>query len=166
MPFFDDVFYSLDANSRQFRDIERLKFDLESAQLGEANAAKSIRRLARRVEKLELMNRTLLEVLLAKKLCSRDDLEVMMQQIDLLDGVEDGRISADVHAKAPTCGTCGRFVNPQRTACVYCDTPVKQTAQKRPPQRTVTCSSCATTVLESSTYFGESGVVCSGCFSG
>ena len=166
MAFFDDVFYRFDIDSRQHMDIERLKFDLESAQIGEANTARALRQVVRRVEQLEMMNRTLLEVLLAKGLCTRDELEVMMQQIDLLDGVEDGRISAQVHEQAPTCGTCGRYVNPKRTACVYCETPVAQQTKQRAPVRTVTCSSCAATVPERSTYFGEAGVVCSACFQG
>ena len=121
--------------------------------------------MSARVDRLELLNRALLDLLLHHNVVDRNELSVMMQQVDLLDGVEDGAISESVHDAAPTCGACGRYVNPSRSHCVYCNTEMRSTGGKAPSLRMVDRSTCGTRIEERQSYFSDSGVVCSGCFS-
>jgi hypothetical protein len=164
MSFFDDLFPNFDGDHQQNRKIRDLHTEVANASFDSEIHGRAIRLLTRRVDQLELMNRALLELLLHAGVVDRDGLSVMMQQVDLLDGVEDGVVSPQVHAAAPTCGACGRYVNPERATCVYCQTPMTTKAEKKAPVRTVVCSSCSATVPERSSYYSESGVVCGACF--
>lgn len=161
MSTFDDFFATISYEYRQQRDIERLKQEVSSID----DLGIYVRGLRERVDQLELLNKAMLELLLAKDVLSQDELSVMLQQIDLLDGIEDGKISPKVHARAPTCGSCGRYVNPRRSACVYCGTALG-TAPAEPPRpiRVVSCSVCEGSVPERDSYYSERGVVCQSCF--
>lgn len=167
MSIFDEMFdpkFFWDDEYRQRRDIEFLRQEVTSA----PNLAPQLRAQAARIDQLELMVKALTEVIVGKGLASRDELAVAMQQLDLEDGVEDGRVGR-ARQDAPTCQHCHRFVNPKRERCVYCGTPqsaqaVPQAAPapSRPP---VQCTQCHTTVPESKSYFTGGGLVCESCFS-
>lgn len=163
MAFLDELFSRVDIDYRQHRELEQLRVELADARL-DAAPRRALGALLQRVERLELINRALVELIVAKGLVTADELSVMTQQVDLLDGVEDGRISAEVHARAPTCGACGRYVNPARAACVYCGEAVAEAVKPRRPARAVTCAMCAASVPERSTYFTSRGVICEPCF--
>ncbi len=161
MGTFDHMF-AFYSDVDQQEDIDNLKSEMMAL----PNLRPLLDRMNARIGKLELLNRTLTELLLSKKIITRDELSVMMQQVDLLDGVEDGEISSHLHANAPTCDACGRYVNPKRTDCVYCGVKISMAAAKRriKPVRNVDCTKCGAVVPESTTYFGAGGVICETCF--
>ncbi len=148
---------------RHSREIEELQMQVNHA----PDHTRALQAMQARLNQVELLNRSLIELLTAKGVLTEQELSVMMQQVDLLDGVEDGKISAQVHANAPRCGACGRYANPKRQQCVYCGEQLRiKAAQKARPVRMVTCAQCRSDVPEQSTYYAEQGVLCEGCFSG
>jgi RNA polymerase subunit RPABC4/transcription elongation factor Spt4 len=168
MAIFDDIFESgflFDSEYRQRRDIQQLQ-----QQVARAPATPpQLQGAALRIDQLELLCSALVELLVAKGLTTPAELRVLMQQVDLADGVEDGRQSKHVHDGAPRCASCKRFINPHREACVYCGTP-KTKAQAEPgvpapkPRADVECKRCSRLVPEGETYFTGRGLVCSQCF--
>ena len=168
MSTFDELFdpkFLWDNERKQRRDIESLRQALTHA----PDLRPMLEAQARRIDRLELLCKGLVELVVAKKLVSHAELSVVMQQLDLADGVEDGRISPHVRESSPCCTSCQRFVNPQRTSCIYCGTPIDHAlppeaapaARGRPD---VICVRCNDTVPENETYFSGSGLVCGSCF--
>lgn len=168
MSILDDIFESgfvFDSEYRQRRDIQQLQQQIselpyQSSQLDGA---------AMRINQLELLCAALVELLMARGLTTPAELRVLMQQVDLADGVEDGRKSQHVHTKAPRCSSCQRYVNPNREACVYCGTPKAKTeaqpgAPAPKPRPDIECKRCKRLVPESETYFTGRGLVCGPCF--
>jgi hypothetical protein len=167
MSLFDELFdpkYVWDTDRRQRRDIESLRRDMQHA----PDWRPMIQAQAERIDRLELLLKGLLELVVSKSLLTRAELSVVMQQLDLADGVEDGRISSVVRETSPRCRQCQRFLNPQRSACVYCGTPMDAamppTATASAPRPDVTCVGCGTTVPENETYYSGTGLVCESCF--
>lgn len=163
MGFFDDVFsgpHLFDSEYKQRRDIENLK-----SQIG-PDYGPNIRELRGRVDRLELLCETLVEMLKVKGVATQGELATLMQQIDLLDGVEDGGHSKTVRADAPRCAECGRFVNPSRANCVYCGAAVTLAGSKDAgrPVELVECAECGRQVDAADTFISESGTLCSTCF--
>ncbi len=164
--------YLFDSPRRQRRDIEALREQVVLGSDDTQEKAKIERRLAQLEANQERLNLTLEAVLrlLEQRLrISPQDIALMVQRIDLADGVEDGMIGPDRSAEAPACYACGRPVNPKRDACIYCDAPLEwPTATEAPaaPERSITCAVCQTTVPERRSYFSDNGVVCETCFHG
>ena len=163
--------YLFDSEFSQRHDIEQLREELAmetEASVGLAAAATTqLQKLAQRTVRLELVVEALIRVLEVRRVMTRDELTLMIQRIDLADGVEDGCIGPDQGLRAPACAWGGHPVNPQREVCIYCDRPLP----RRPPvsspaavTRAVRCTRCGGTVPERDTYFTESGLVCSACF--
>ncbi len=130
----------------------------------------NVRTLQARVESLELTLSSLMHLLHLKAGISPEEVSLMMQRLDLADGVEDGKIGPDATVDAPTCGHCGRPINPGRESCLFCNAPIpKQAAPELPPQpprRTVTCRRCRAVIDESESFFSDVGLVCPKCFTG
>ncbi len=169
MSIFDDMFDSeffFDSDYRQRRDIRSLQRQLLAA----PDHGAQVRANTARIEQLELLCTSLVELLVAKGLATAPELRVLMQQLDLADGVEDGRIAKRVRDDSPRCGHCQRFVNPSRESCVYCGTPMAPTSPAAAAVKTVrvevACSSCGVRVAETDSYFTGAGLVCEGCFDG
>ncbi len=163
MGYFDDLFESeflFDNEHKQREDIERIKQQMHDA----PDLSRLMGPLAQRVDRLELLCKSLTEIIVSKGLATREELSVVTQQLDLADGVEDGKIGARVRKDAPRCSSCGRFVNPKRAHCVYCNAAVEQGASQTPPERTAVCGGCGKTVAESSTYYTGKGLRCEVCF--
>ena len=132
--------------------------------------------LRARVERLELITTAMAELLARKKVASADELDVLTQQIDLLDGREDGKISREVRGEAPRCVRCTRFLNPRRRECIYCHTPIVAKAEGASPYRgggtvnevssppTVQCAACRAWIPRPESYFTDSGLRCGRCF--
>jgi formylmethanofuran dehydrogenase subunit E len=101
-----------------------------------------------------------------RELVERGRLE-HLQEGGLLVGIEDGRLTTEVHEDAPTCGECDRYINPRRKECVYCGAAIEYT---RPPKtrkrqvRKVECERCAGVVPQRSTYYTTHGLLCERCF--
>lgn len=83
-----------------------------------SEASTSVKELQRQLERMSLLNQALWE-LVRERLNLRDaDLERMAQEIDLRDGVKDGRITP----MAVRCPTCKRVNNTRHKKCIYCST--------------------------------------------
>lgn len=164
MGFFDDMFSSeflFDNEYRQRSDIEQLK----QAFVNAPDPMRLIAPLQQRVDRLELLCKSLTELIISKGIASQAELSVVAQQLDLEDGREDGKIGSQVRANAPLCVHCGRYVNPKRDHCVYCNTAIaKEQAEVKPPPRLVNCGGCNGEVAESDTFYTEGGLRCAPCF--
>jgi ribosomal protein S27AE len=69
-----------------------------------------------KVDKLALICRAMWELLRDKYGLSDEVLLNKVKEIDLLDGVLDGK----VHLKPKACPKCGRLVSTRRMHCIYC----------------------------------------------
>jgi hypothetical protein len=74
------------------------------------------RRLERRTDRLALLCQSLWELLRENSGLTENDLIQRMQQIDMRDGVADGRMTP----VAVVCPSCNRRSNSRRDECVYC----------------------------------------------
>ncbi len=163
MGYFDDLFKSeflFDNEYSQRKDIERIKEQILDA----PHPADAIAPLVERVDRLELLCKSLTELIVSKGLASREELSVVTQQLDLADGVEDGRIGSRVLKTGPRCTNCGRFVNPRRSSCVYCHAVVEMKATQAPPETMVGCGGCGKKVPESASFYTGAGLRCDACF--
>jgi hypothetical protein len=75
-----------------------------------------LRRVERRTDRLALICQALWELVRERTDLTENDLIARMQQIDLRDGVADGRMTP----VAVECPSCGRRSNSRRDECVYC----------------------------------------------
>lgn len=153
---------------RQARDISRLDDDAESALQREEFLAKRVQVVDARCDRLELVCEALLELVVTKEIVTKEELRVLMVQVDLRDGVEDGGLHPKrVDTRAPLCTRCERPVNPEREACVYCGAEVVQEPQVGVPKRKpklVICGGCREKVDERETNFTGNGLRCDRCF--
>lgn len=157
MGLMDDLF---DSNYSQRQDINALRLMAEN----QPDYGPQVKRLAHRLDRMELLCQTLYEFLIAKELSNEEELGILMAQIDLRDGVEDGALR-QTRRDAPKCAQCGRPINPNRSQCVYCWAPIDDHSQKsEPPKRFATCGACDTEVPETETYFTDAGLRCASCF--
>jgi len=163
---FDEIFISHEQRMRN--DVRALQADMAA----QPNVASIVRPLQDQVARLEMISKTLLELVVAKGVATQTEVTVLMQQIDLSDGREDGGLFKRVKTKAPKCKRCLRFINPSRTACIYCGEAISAegdpyrdgAAAKTAPIRTADCGGCGRTVDESETYFTASGLRCEACY--
>ncbi len=75
-----------------------------------------IKQLEQSIEKLVLINMAMWELIRSKTDLADADLMKKMQEIDLRDGVADGRVTPSVQA----CPKCGRTVSNKHHRCLYC----------------------------------------------
>lgn len=75
-----------------------------------------VKELDDKVGRLALLNQALWELLKTRLQCTDQDLENLAREIDLRDGMEDGKISAI----AVTCPSCRRINNSRHAKCLYC----------------------------------------------
>ena len=154
--FFDSDYY-------QRRDIEMLRQQIDDGDPIATAALDETRSLSQRVDRLELLVDALMELAMGQGV-SADAIQLMVQRLDLADGFEDGRLGPERSAEAPKCGGCGRPVNPKRNQCIYCDAPISEMVEVKVEPRILTCSRCTAQVAETTTYFTESGLVCTPCY--
>lgn len=76
----------------------------------------NIRELRHQVERLSLLNQALWELIRDKAGLTDADLERMAREIDMRDGMEDGKMGGG----AVTCPTCRRVSNAKHYKCLYC----------------------------------------------
>lgn len=163
MGYFDDLFspeFLFDNEHKQREDIQRIQQQLMDG----PDLSVTIAPLVQRLDRLELLCKSLTELIVSKGLASREELSVVTQQLDLADGVEDGKIGSRVLKNGPRCTNCGRFVNPRRSSCVYCHAAVEQEGAKAPPERLVACGGCNKEVPESASFYTGNGLRCNACF--
>lgn len=75
--------------------------------------------LEQRLGRLTLICLALWSLVQEKTDLKEEDLLERVQQIDLLDGTADGRVTPQI-AK---CSQCGRVMNPRHQKCIYCGHP-------------------------------------------
>jgi len=97
--------------------------DIVSAKTDAAEAKMSAQQYSERVRDLEYaLGRTTLacqalwELLRARVGLTEDELLAKMTEVDLRDGVQDGRMTSVII----TCPKCGRPSNSKNTRCMYC----------------------------------------------
>jgi len=75
-----------------------------------------LRDIREQIGKLALMNQALWELLRERLQLTDDDLAKIAQEIDLRDGVADGKMTE----AAVRCPQCGRISNSRHWKCLYC----------------------------------------------
>jgi hypothetical protein len=88
------------------RDSERRSKDVEN----------EVRKLTARMNALTIGCQAMWELLSEHTPVTADDLKAKTREIDLRDGVEDGRISPQVRS----CPACDRPMSAHRGQCMYC----------------------------------------------
>lgn len=69
-----------------------------------------------RLDKLVMISQAMWELLRDNTSLEESDLFNKIQEIDLRDGVEDGRVTPTVQK----CRDCGRVMHPRHNKCLYC----------------------------------------------
>jgi hypothetical protein len=80
------------------------------------DAMPHIRELHHQIERLTLLNQALWELLRTKISLTDQELEQKIHEIDVRDGIEDGRMTKT----ALKCPTCGRVSSSKHWKCLYC----------------------------------------------
>jgi t-SNARE complex subunit (syntaxin) len=75
-----------------------------------------IRELQHQVERLSLLNQAMWELLRERLNLTDADLEAKAREVDLRDGVEDGKMTAH----AVRCPSCSRISSSRHHKCIYC----------------------------------------------
>ncbi len=78
-----------------------------------------LQRLARLLDRQEMVLFALLVLMLEKGVCTRGDLDRVLMHVDGLDGVVDGRIGREA-AGQTQCPACARTNAPGAARCLYC----------------------------------------------
>ena len=78
--------------------------------------ANEVELLENKIDALALACQSLWEIVRDTTDVTQDDMIAKMEEIDMRDGVADGRITPQVQA----CGQCGRKTSRRRPRCIYC----------------------------------------------
>ncbi|NLH16320.1 MAG: hypothetical protein GX455_07065 [Phycisphaerae bacterium] len=105
---------------RNDRDAIRPVPELEASQANRKaeSAVETARQLRDRVDRLSMICQAMWELLRSKAKLTDEDIIKQMQQIDLRDGVADGKMTR----QTLVCPECGRNVSSRREQCLYCGT--------------------------------------------
>lgn len=115
--------YLFDHDWLQRSDIEDLKQQaarLESRQRRDRELYERVEELEQDVGELALLCKTLMNLLLEHQVCTGKQLEDMMRQVDLEDGVADGKITKASSSQERKCPQCGHKVYAGKPNCMYC----------------------------------------------
>jgi hypothetical protein len=110
-----EIFYAAGAASRFNSDIENAG-KIASVSTQADHLRTQLRALEATVERQALACQAMWELLQQHLPVGEKDLLKKMEQIDLRDGVADGRMTP----QASTCTACGRTVHAKRKNCLYC----------------------------------------------
>ncbi|NOX96535.1 MAG: hypothetical protein GXO98_00425 [Nitrospirae bacterium] len=80
--------------------------------------------LEHQVERLLMITEALWEMVKEQHEYTDEELATRVQNIDLRDGVLDGKVAAK--SKVDTCASCKRKLSRRHTICIYCGAPVKR----------------------------------------
>lgn len=87
--------------------------------LGANEAQTEVKLLRAQVERMALLNQALWELLRERLGLSDAELERMAQEVDMRDGIADGKMTA----RAVRCPACARVNNSRHAQCLYCGQP-------------------------------------------
>jgi len=93
----------------------------ESAQEKAQRLQSEIAELRRHSDALTLGCQAMWELLCEKTGLTNDAIEKRIREIDVRDGIADGRIG---EAQSKQCGACGRVTSAAREICLYCGEPL------------------------------------------
>ena len=86
---------------------------------GEAKATRAewdVRAMTDRLDRLSLICSAMWQLVKEKTDLTEEDLMRRVQELDLADGVADGKITKKVRR----CSSCDRVMNPRHEHCLYC----------------------------------------------
>jgi hypothetical protein len=119
------------------------------------------------IDRLQLVTEALVSLLELRSGIERNELSLMIQRLDLADGVEDNRLGPDRSSQAPKCPHCGRPINPKRDRCIYCFSAAGDRTSDHgdaaAAARKVSCAKCGANVSETAVYFSDEGLLCAKC---
>jgi hypothetical protein len=78
-----------------------------------------VRSLADRLDRLTLISQAMWELLRERTNLSSDQIIAKIQEVDLRDGAQDGKMGRKVF----TCKSCGQKVSSSHRKCIYCGEP-------------------------------------------
>lgn len=108
-----ELFWEMNQQKR----IGEAQADARSSEARARDLGHDVELLRQSIEKLALVNAAMWSLLQEKAHLKDDDLANRMQQIDMMDGVADGRITPQ---KAMICGKCQRPLSRTHERCMYC----------------------------------------------
>lgn len=103
-------------DTQQFGRINQAQTNANDAKLKADQLAVRLADLERRVDRSALAAQAQWEILRERLGLSDDVVFDKMAEIDLRDGVADGKIRPQIMK----CSTCGRPINSTRPKCIYC----------------------------------------------
>ncbi len=83
---------------------------------GESANRTAIEEISDRLDKLSLVCLSMWSLLLEHTDLREEDLMRRVREIDLQDGVADGKVTKQIQK----CGKCGRTMSPKHNKCLYC----------------------------------------------
>jgi hypothetical protein len=101
---------------RQQGEIHQTQDAVTSARYKAERVETEVAGLRRKIEHLELACQALYEILADRLEIPQEEVLRRMEEIDLRDGLKDGRITAGTIA----CEKCRRKNGTERTYCIYC----------------------------------------------
>jgi hypothetical protein len=108
-----ELFWELNQNRR----IGEAQTEARNSEARARDLSREVELLKQSVEKLALVNAAMWSLLQEKAHLKDEDLVNRMQQIDMMDGVADGRISPP---RAQICAKCQRTLSRTHERCMYC----------------------------------------------
>ncbi len=105
----------------QNRRIDSAKYEAIKAGSDAEHARSENADLARRVDKLALTCQALWEIVSARSNITQNELADKILEIDMRDGVKDGRMNA----KIIKCSSCGHNTSATRPTCIICGVDVQ-----------------------------------------
>lgn len=116
----------------EYNQHKRLK-ELEArSQRHEFNESQAFSDLDHRLARMTLINQAMWEILSAKLGVTEAELVAKIREIDLRDGVLDGRMRTKKSSPPHTCPKCRRTQAQSHSTCVFCGTGIPATPPRRP----------------------------------
>lgn len=109
----------------QQRSIWKAQEELQSTSLSVEFLRDQLADTLNRLDRAELVAMALWELVGEKLGITTEELRAKVNEIDLRDGVLDGRYGGEVPA---ACSGCSRPIHPKRTRCMYCGQPRRGSA--------------------------------------
>ncbi len=122
--------YMFDNDWLQRQDIENLKQHEFALSQRAAREAGRIRNLEEEIDHLTLINEALLRMLEKKGVIVRDEFRALLVEVDLEDGVHDGKLAKPAPARPPAraglvnCKFCRTANDPVNKFCAGCRRPL------------------------------------------
>ena len=91
------------------------------SETADSSPAARVRYLEERTERLEMVCEAMWNLLKAKFEVKDEDLLAQVAQLDLTDGVTDGKVTRE----PLRCPNCGRANSRRHDRCIYCATPLR-----------------------------------------